>query len=135
MPHRAIVIARNDYEKLRRLVYDCRVFGRVDGDRLDLLEAELDRARIVSASRVPDGVITMNSTVVVEDLDSGRHHLYELVLPREANIDANKISVLAPIGTALLGYREGDSIEWKVPGGTRRLKIKRVTQPVKAIAA
>jgi regulator of nucleoside diphosphate kinase len=72
----------------------------------------------------------MNSAVIVKDLDSGKEFTYTLVYPEFANSSENKISILAPIGTALLGYKVGDIIEWEVPAGKRKLKVKKIlSQP------
>ena len=68
----------------------------------------------------------MNSKVRLRDLNSGEETVYALVFPGMANAGEKAISILAPIGTALLGYREGDVIEWDVPAGTRRLKVLEV---------
>ena len=89
-------------------------------------EEELDRARIVSAGSVPADVVTMNSRVRMTDLDTGKEMTYTLVFPREADFSQGKISVLAPIGTAILGYRAGDVIEWRVPGGRRKLRVEEI---------
>jgi regulator of nucleoside diphosphate kinase len=68
----------------------------------------------------------MNSRVCFIDLDTGEEMICSLVFPGEADIEQHKLSVLAPIGIALLGYRAGDTLEWKVPAGLRRLKVKEV---------
>src|SRR5690606_25599508 len=68
-------------------------------------------------------LVTMNSQVTYENLHSGKKHTVWLVYPRDANIRENKISVLAPLGSALLGLSEGQEVEWLMPGGARRLKI------------
>ena len=91
-----------------------------------MLEEELDRARIVSAGRVPADVVTMNSRVRMTDLGTGKEMTYTLVFPREADFSQGKISVLAPIGTAILGYRAGDVIEWNVPGGRRKFRVEEI---------
>ena len=93
---------------------------------LDRLENELDRAEMVQQQNIPADVITMRSTVRVKDLDTSEEMIYRLVFPTEANYDEGKISVLAPIGTAMLGYRRGDVIEWQVPSGVRRLSVEEV---------
>ena len=94
------------------------------------LEQELDRGLLVKPNNIPGNVITMNSTACLMDLDTGEELIYTLVFPKDADIQQNKISVLAPIGTAMLGYSIGDIFEWKVPDGIRRLKvIKLVYQP------
>jgi regulator of nucleoside diphosphate kinase len=70
----------------------------------------------------------MNSSVRVSESETGKKELYTLVFPEEANISRGLLSVLAPVGIALLGHRKGDLIEARVPGGIRRLRIERVTQ-------
>lgn len=68
----------------------------------------------------------MNSMVRLKDLDSGEEMTYTLVFPDMADISSKKISILAPIGTALIGYKVGDSIEWEVPAGIRKLKVEEI---------
>ena len=68
----------------------------------------------------------MRSKVRLKDLVSGETNVYSLVFPTEADFSEGKISVLAPIGTAILGYKRGDTIEWPVPSGLRRLKVDQV---------
>jgi len=100
--------------------------SRRDHAHLEELDQELGRAEVVTAADVPPDVVTMHSTVRVRDLDDGMGALYTLVFPVEADIDRKRISVLAPIGTALIGYRTGALIEWATPGRTRRLRIEEV---------
>jgi regulator of nucleoside diphosphate kinase len=88
------------------------------------LEEELERAETVAPEEVPADVITMRSRVRLRDLNTGEEMVYTLVFPSEANFDEGKISVLAPVGTAMLGYRVGSLIEWEVPSGRRRLKVE-----------
>lgn len=77
---------------------------------------------------MPADVITLHTRVQVLDLASGERTEYVLVLPADSDIARRRISVLAPLGTALLGYREGDELEWLMPGGLRRLRVERVAQ-------
>jgi regulator of nucleoside diphosphate kinase len=93
---------------------------------LNRLEGELERAEVVDPKDIPGDAITMRSTVRLRDLGSGKELIYSLVFPNEADIDKGKISVLAPVGTAMIGYRVGDTIEWEVPAGLRRLKVQEV---------
>jgi len=90
------------------------------------LDEELDRADIVKAEEIPTDVITMNSSFRVHDMDSGEEAVYTLVFPANADSASGKISILAPVGTAMLGYRVGDTVEWEVPGGLKRLKIEEI---------
>lgn len=82
----------------------------------------IQRASVVPAAEIPPVVITMNSRARLLDLDRGMTLEYTLVYPQDANFADGKISVLAPIGAAMLGSRVGDVIEWTVPGGPRRLR-------------
>jgi regulator of nucleoside diphosphate kinase len=121
----AIVIADRDARRLDGLL-DASAAALHDAGHLRELRAELDRAIIVSPEEIPAGVITMDSTVMVEDLTTGMRRQITLVYPTDANSDLGRISVLAPLGTALLGFREGDEVEWPMPGGLRHLRIERV---------
>src|ERR1041384_1957381 len=97
---RRIFITDADMAKLKDLVRRGRVASRRDQAHLEELEDELDRAEVVAAEDVSPDVVTMHSTVRVRDLDSGRSVVYTLVFPAEADIDRQRLSVLAPIGTA-----------------------------------
>jgi regulator of nucleoside diphosphate kinase len=90
------------------------------------LRGELERARLVPSREVSERVVTMRSEVLLRDLESQQEFTCTLSYPEEADIDTGRISVLAPVGTAILGYREGTIVEWKVPAGTRRLRIERI---------
>ena len=120
-----IYITETDHEKLRRLIAGRRG-SRTDADHLHALEEELERAEVLDDQQaVPPDVITMGSEVRLMDVDSGEIKEYKLVFPSQARTETS-LSVLAPIGTAILGYRVGDVIEWPVPKGTRRLKVLNV---------
>lgn len=120
-----IYITDADYDRLRRLIAGRRGTGSSDNEYLEQLEQELDRAEVVEPEAIPRDVITMNSEVRLQDLDSGEIKVYRLIFPTEARTE-NSISVLAPIGTAMLGYRVGSVIKWRVPKGIRRLKVLKV---------
>ena len=121
-----IYITEPDYNRLSALIEKTREGNGVDREYLNRLEAELDRADIVDPKDIPANVITMRSTVRLKDLVTGDENTYSLVFPTEADFSQGKISVLAPIGTAILGYKCGDTIEWSVPSGLRRLKVDEV---------
>ena len=123
---RHIVITRDDMARLRELVRQGRKASRWDQTHLAELDQELDRADIIGAEDLSPDVVTMHSTVRVLDVDTGASRVYTLVFPAEADIDKQRISVLAPIGTALIGYRAGDGVEWDTPGGTKYLQIEEV---------
>jgi regulator of nucleoside diphosphate kinase len=133
MPKRKIIITQCDYEYLEELLSSEFTQAIGPADYLQGLEAELARAEIVDPKRVPKNVVTMNSTVKLRDLDTKEIETYTLVFPEQADIANNKLSVLAPVGTAILGQRVGDVLRWRVPSGWRRLKVERVLyQPERA---
>ncbi len=133
MKKRNLIISQEDRADLNALIDSARLDSRVQEDYLSALEGELQRARVVPADKVPADVITMNSVVRLKDLDSDEMEELELVYPVDADMAQNRISVLAPIGTAVLGYRLGDVIEWPVPAGVRRLRVEEVLyQPERA---
>lgn len=118
-----IVLTRFDHERLERLLD--KVGQRPD---LDALREEIERAEIVEPEAVPSTVVTMNSVVRFLDEESGLESEVELVFPGHAEIESNRISVLAPVGSALLGLSVGDSIDWPLPNGRRRrLRVVAVT--------
>jgi regulator of nucleoside diphosphate kinase len=112
-----IYLTQQDLDRLFDLVeaYSAGSAGR----RFEQLESELARAVIVPRDQIPNDVVTMNSRVVFENETTGERMEIKLVYPREADIDAGKISILVPVGTALLGLRVGQSIDWALPSGDR----------------
>src|ERR1043165_7105625 len=121
-----IYITELDYKRLSGLIDRTRERNGGDREYLNKLETELDRAEIVDPKDIPADVVTMRSKVRLKDLVSGESNTYSLVFPTEADFAEGKISVLAPIGTAILGFRKGDTIEWQVPAGLRKLKVEEV---------
>lgn len=83
----------------------------------DDLQEEIDRADIVEPKEMPSNIVTMNSTVIFKVISSGKEFSKTLVYPKDADGSEDRISVLAPIGSALLGMKEGDQIDWPRPGG------------------
>ena len=121
-----IYITELDYNCLSGLIDRTRERNGADREYLNKLEMELERAEIVEPKDIPADVVTMRSKVRLKDLVSGESNTYSLVFPTEADFAEGKISVLAPIGTARLGYRRGDTIEWPVPSGLRKLKLEEI---------
>lgn len=112
-----ISITETDYLRLRSLINNL-------SDEAEQLDLELDVANIISSDDAPSDLVTMNSKVHYINLTDQREHTIEIVYPRDADIHAGKVSILAPIGTALLGLRQGQSINWKFPDGkTKELRV------------
>ena len=109
-----IYLTQTDTDRLLKLV------EAQPGQRLEKLERELVRANVVPREEMPDDVVTMNSRVIFENETTGERREVTLVFPANADIEAGRISVLAPVGTALLGLRAGQSIDWELPGGEKQ---------------
>lgn len=124
-----------DHEELRCALAAAGRLNERARSEISALRSELDRAEIVAPEQVPSDVITMNSRAELVDLETHERMEFTLVFPAEANVDEGRISVLAPLGTAMLGYRVGNEFEWIVPSGRRRLKVAAVRfQPQAALA-
>ena len=119
---RVIYITQQDMKRLRPLIEG------VKNSRDDLrgLQAELEHARVVTPAEVPADVITMNSKARLRDLDTSEEMIFTLAFPGNASIEHDRISVVAPIGTAMLGHRVGDEFQWEVPAGAVRLRVEEV---------
>jgi regulator of nucleoside diphosphate kinase len=120
-----IVITSFDLQRLQKQIETFEESGRFpqDAEYIETLKTELAKATVVDPAQVPDDVITMNSCVQLKDLDTKRQLEYTLVFPEKADSADRKVSILAPLGTALIGYRVGDTIEFKAPAGLRRLRV------------
>jgi regulator of nucleoside diphosphate kinase len=114
-----LIVSIDDYVRLRELVAD------------HALAEELDLAIVVPSDRIPKNVVTMNSRLIYADESTGQTREVELVYPSEADPVAGRISVLAPVGCALLGLSAGQSIDWNLPSGqVLRLRVERIlSQP------
>jgi regulator of nucleoside diphosphate kinase len=118
-----IVLSRFDHKRLDQLLE--KLGPRPE---LDALREELERAEIVEPEAVPNDLVTMNSTVRFTDEETGKESEITLVFPGSADVDRKRISVFAPLGSALLGLSIGDSIDWPVPNGrARRLRVVGIT--------
>ena len=133
MSKRKIILTKSDFERLEALLSSKLAQAIGPAEYLTGLAAELQRAEVVAPNAVPSNVVTMNSTVKLRDCDTNELNSYTLVFPGQADIVNNKLSVVAPVGTAILGQRMGDSLRWRTPGGWRRVKVEKVLyQPERA---
>jgi regulator of nucleoside diphosphate kinase len=114
-----IVISQDDLLHLAELIREARcIWGG-----LDELEDKLKRATILPTDALPLDVVRMGSLVTFRDVRTGVMERYELVYPDQADLDKGRLSIFAPIGTALLGARQGDTVWWEVPSGQRGVVI------------
>ncbi|HEX2861370.1 MAG TPA: GreA/GreB family elongation factor, partial [Lacunisphaera sp.] len=111
MNHTPIYISRHDYAKLR-LLLSTALYSSANNIALQKLREELDRAAVIDPAAFPPGVVTMDSTVEYEDLSTGEIEEYTIAFPERADVEHKRISILAPIGTALIGCRVGDIVKW-----------------------
>ena len=118
----SIIVTRLDVQRLERLI-DSLDEKTQDSPGVLALQDELDRAETVGHEEIPAGVVTMNSRVHCREEASGKDYHLTLVYPKDANADEGKISILAPIGSALLGLSVGEQIDWPAPGG-KTLKLE-----------
>lgn len=133
MKKRNIIITAPDHARLSDMIALGHLSERERGE-VHALKAELERAEVVEPDAVPPDAITMNSRAELLDLDTGERMEFTVVFPDEADLDEGKISVLAPVGTGMLGYRVGDTFERHAPHGMRRLKVTAVIfQPEAAL--
>ena len=124
MTTRQIYITRNDLTRLEELLRTARTFSEErDSDYLGQLEALLEGSYTISAREVPADVVTMNSRVRLTSADGGSSTVYTVVFPADADAARQRVSVLAPLGAALLGCRVGQDAVWETPEGTRRLRV------------
>lgn len=112
-----IVLSADDYERLSALAHAAR---NSMPNLADELAAEVGRARVLAKGKHPEHIVCMNSEVEFRDDDTGKVQTIILVYPEEADISQRKISVLTPVGTALIGLRAGHAITWESPGGAMR---------------
>ncbi len=122
----AITITKTDRKRLERAIWPSgRKYDRDLPWHVTALQEELNRAKFVDAKNIPPDVVTMNSTVQVRaaghDADT-----YTIVYPGNADIDAGRISVLSPMGLALLGARVGEEVRWDTPAGPRRYTLEKI---------
>jgi regulator of nucleoside diphosphate kinase len=122
---RQAVITAADFDRLRHLV-DSPRYRTTHAALLAALRQVLEQARVVTFAEVADRVVTMHSRLQVREPRAHQPETYTLVYPDEADIADGKLSVLAPLGAALLGAREGDTITFEAPAGLRRLRVEKI---------
>jgi regulator of nucleoside diphosphate kinase len=123
-----ISLSKTDFDVLSALLQSAasRELAALEHDPWRLLKQELERAIVVPPGDLPSDTVRMNSSVILRDLESGEEQSVRLVFPTEEDWERCNVSVLAPVGLAILGYRAGDVVCWKVPAGRTKLKILQV---------
>lgn len=121
-----IYITEADKAKLEKLLTEEMLKANKGFGHLEGLTKELMKAKVVDSANVPSNVITMNSKVLLKHLDSGKSEEYVLVFPKQASEKTNKVSVLSPTGTAMIGCRAGDVFGVKTQDGERQMMVEQI---------
>ncbi len=115
-----VILSEDDFRQLSSLTENVSA----QGNKQEMtLSYELSRAKVLKNEKMPEQVVRLNSRVKVKDLDSKREMVFDIVLPQFSDVKANKISVLTPMGSALIGLAAGSKIAWKMPAGIRNLEV------------
>jgi regulator of nucleoside diphosphate kinase len=124
--NKQIYITDFDMKRFKWLSNNAHKFDEMYKKHIYDLEKELKNAIVVEPKDIPSDVVTMNSKFKIKDLATNEETVYTLVFPFDADLTQNKLSILAPIGVAVIGYKSGETIEWDVPSGKRRIRIEEI---------
>lgn len=118
-----VILTKTDYEILDSYVKNLHGMQVNEKENFSKLSGELKKAQIVEDDNLAADIIRLGSSVVIKDLLTNRDMTVTIVLPQHADIKQKKVSVLAPIGTALIGFKKGQTVSWNVPSGKKDFKI------------
>ncbi len=119
-----IFVTNIDRERIEEILKKMYENNQTPDKAVKKLEGELRRAKVVDSQKIPSDVITLNSKALLNLNDEDVE--VSLVYPEDADLSAMKLSIFSPIGTAILGYREGNTVSWEVPSGTSEIHIKKI---------
>ncbi|HSB92072.1 MAG TPA: GreA/GreB family elongation factor [Flavitalea sp.] len=121
-----LVLLKDDYTVLRAYLTGSHGRSAFDRRNAEALDSELKKAKLVNKDVLPLDVVRINSKVKIKAEGENRIMELTLVTPDKANIREKKVSIMAPIGTALIGFRQGQKVKWQVPGGQKTFTIMEV---------
>ena len=122
------ILTKSDYNSIKEIIVN--IPSHLITKEIALLAREIEKAKLVSESKIEPEVIRINSYFEVQDVGSGQLLKFQLTLPKFGNLAEKKLSVFSPLGVALIGFQEGMELEWTLPGGLKKLKILKVNAPV-----
>ncbi|HMR91098.1 MAG TPA: GreA/GreB family elongation factor [Chitinophagaceae bacterium] len=122
----SLILRKDDYELMMRYLRSGQGRNRYDQENAIHFEKELQKADIVEKEDFPADTIRLNSLVRIMEMPGGKVRELTLVIPEHANVREGKISLLAPVGTALIGFSKGQQVDWQVPSGKKTFKILEV---------
>jgi regulator of nucleoside diphosphate kinase len=120
---RNLIISQLDSARIRQILSSGKIFTGKEGENL---LSEINRAKIVISKKIPSDVVTMNSVVKIKNIDQNKEYTIKLVYPEAADPKKGHISILAPVAAAILGYRKGDVIDWKMPSGNTKILVEEI---------
>ncbi len=126
MTKSTVILHKEDFAKIESCIKESKPSGLKETHLSRSLSEELADATVLDEADFPKDVIRLNSNVTIEDVKNKKEMNFTLVLPGESNIKEKKVSILAPIGTAVIGFREGQKVAWRVPAGDTEFLIKKV---------
>jgi regulator of nucleoside diphosphate kinase len=129
-----IQITQADLNKLQQLLHTTQVTSPEDKSNRESLSRELLRAEVKLSVEIPADVITLNSRARLRDLATGDIMELSIVLPEDVDVEAGRISILAPLGTAMLGFRKDDVFDWSTPGGRSSFRVEEILYQPEAVA-
>ncbi|OXA76617.1 regulator of nucleoside diphosphate kinase [Flavobacterium aquidurense] len=115
------IFCKTDYQLLRELILKSK--NETNAKEAALLSQELDRAIISKENILDSSIIRINSYVTIEDVKANKQMKIQIVLPSAVNVSERKISILAPLSVAIIGFKENDQIDWELPAGIKTLRI------------
>ncbi len=118
-----LIISELDSSRIRQILSSSKIVTGKEGENL---MGEINRARIVSPQRIPSDVVTMNTVVRIRNIDQNRAYTIKLVYPEAADTKKGHISIFAPVAAAILGYRQGDIVDWQMPSGNTQIMIEEI---------
>ena len=121
-----LTITDEDYETLNKYIKGQKSIKSIDGNNVTLLREELKKATLVKRNELPEDFVRLNSRVKIKEGKKDKLIELILVLPEKANIKERKVSIFAPLATALIGFRQGEQIKWNVPAGQKIFTIMEV---------
>ena len=124
------ILTKSDYNTIKDLIVNTP--SHMITKEISLLAKEIEKAKKVPDNKIEPQVIRINSHFEVQDVESGKLFNFQLTLPKDGNLAEKKLSLLSPLGVALIGFQEGMEIEWPLPGGLKKFKILSVQTHVHA---
>ena len=121
-----LILTRDDYKLLKSYLSGRGQRTSFDRKNVEGLQAELKKAKLVSSDEIPENIVRLNSRVKIKAESSDKIMELKLVTPDKADIKNRQVSVMSPVGTALIGFRQGEKVKWQVPGGKTTFTILEV---------